>query len=163
MMRILAALAILTACNEHGSPGRMPDSGVVVGFPDASGDPGCGSVVSCGTSRHCEDRCQPPMTDGCANDCHVTCVPNIPCANIPCAPGTKCIETCSDDCQGMAWLCQQRCEPETSTVCELLHSEQECAARSDCVPVFVGGACSCMGVLCSCGQPAASFVLCRTR
>lgn len=161
---VVVGLLLLAGCPEHGSTPGLPDadvSGPDVPRPDAKTDPLCG-FVDCGQNRHCEARCQPAGTNGCVDQCHVTCVPDTPCSAIDCGAGKKCVESCSDDCSGFAWLCQQTCEPETSPSCEAVADEVTCRGRAECVPVFVGAGCTCMGNLCSCADPDATFSFCRT-
>jgi hypothetical protein len=159
--RLVAVCLLLGGCEFFSEHGRRPvlDFDAPPAPPDA-GDPLCG-FVDCGATRHCEAQCQPAGTDDCVNQCHVTCVPDLPCSMTSCGIGKTCVATSLHDCQSMAWIVQHSCDP-TSSACEQLPDEAACTARVDCSPIYRGGGCTCSGDLCSCADPEATYDRCRS-
>lgn len=82
--------------------------------------------------------------------------PKVPCENErDCAPGFNCNYDVN------------LCEPATQETCGELDLEADCAARTDCIPVYGGTNCSC-GQDCECegGEPGCicesfEFFVCR--
>jgi hypothetical protein len=165
-MKWLLLASMLCGCSwfdEHGSggPGGFPDAPGSPPSPSDARDQLCGGLVMCGPDRHCEAQCQAIGTAGCANPCHVACVPDTPCSAVDCGSDMTCVDTGVNDCFGMAWQTSQHCEPTTSTVCEAVATETACMARTDCAPIYRGAGCSCAAELCSCADPQAEYVRCR--
>lgn len=101
-------LAAVTGCTLFSD--RAPTPAVIDAEPADAASPECG-FVTCAPGDHCEARCAAQGVTGCTSPCFVTCVPDVPCSAVACGRGASCVERCSYDCDGFAWVCHQTCEP----------------------------------------------------
>jgi len=132
-----------------------PDSCWSECVPDDSADPGsCDGEVSCDAlPPSCPDGTVPGIVNGCWSGFCIPladCGPNDPgdcyapvaCDMAPpaCPEGTT--PGVANACYTGYCIPVWACDP-TTTTCESLTTEADCAARSDCVPVYAGAGCTC--------------------
>lgn len=95
------------------------------------------STCNCGPGYHCEEQCDANAM------CGQVCVSNLTCASVDCAPGYTCAQVCNNG----------KCGPTcvgNPTACSTLTTEQTCASRADCTPVYEGTDCTCYPTHCQC-------------
>lgn len=172
-MKISVLVLVLASCSLYVPSHKpladdLPDAPSTTVVHDATpslDDPACESNpthIGCGDGRHCEVQCSIYGPVGCIYNCHATCMPDDPCASVTtCAPGTQCVDSCLDGCQGMADLCMLACGmPDNS--CEYISDEAACSARSDCMPIYRVHGCTCTGPTCDCANPHGDYVRCAS-
>jgi hypothetical protein len=126
-------------------------------------EPASCDAIDCGPGAHCELQCYPTDPDdpsvppGPMDECFPVCVPDAPVCDdlILCAPGTHCEQVCVAECtpDGECGppVCTEECVPDGPTeTCESLATEEACAARPDCTPVYTGEDCVCYPWGCVC-------------